>query len=247
MTTRTTPAFGGAVFLALTAGAASAGADLDAGREIFTETALPACAVCHALKDAGSEAEIGPNLDEFKPTVDQVRAAVTSGIGVMPAFAETLSKEQIETVAQYVAQVTGGADTASQPEAEGTTEETSADMETEMPGADILAAGDPEAGEKVFRKCKACHTVDEGGPNRVGPNLYGIVGAPVASVEGFGYSDALIEYGGDWTPDRLAAFLANPRKEVKGTKMGFGGLRKEEDQADVIAYLDSLAKDAAAD
>ena len=103
MTTQTTPRLGCAVFLALMAGAASAEADLDAGRKIFTETAQPACALCHALKDVGSEAEVGPNLDEFKPTVDQVRAAVTSGIGVMPAFSETLTKEEIETVSKYVA------------------------------------------------------------------------------------------------------------------------------------------------
>ena len=66
----------------------------------------------------------------------------------------------------------------------------------------------------------------------------------MAAVDGFRYSDALVGYGGDWTPDRLAAFLANPRKEVRGTKMGFSGLLKAQDQADVIAYLDSLTDTA---
>ncbi|MBQ0749785.1 MAG: c-type cytochrome [Roseovarius sp.] len=244
MTTRTTPRLGGAVFLALMAGAASAEADLDAGRKIFTETAQPACALCHALKDVGSEAEIGPNLDEFKPTVDQVRAAVTSGIGVMPAFSETLTKEEIETVSKYVTEVTGGPETATGTDAATEATDSADAEEVETPGAEILAQGDPAAGEKTFRKCKACHTVDEGGSNRVGPNLYGIVGAPVAAVDGFRYSDALVGYGGDWTPDRLAAFLANPRKEVRGTKMGFSGLLKAQDQADVIAYLDSLTDTA---
>jgi len=240
MTNQTTPRFGGAIFFALIAGAAGADVDLEAGRTIFTETAQPACALCHALKDVGSEAEIGPNLDEFKPTLAKVRAAVTSGIGVMPAFSETLTKEEIETVSKYVAQVTGGSGNATGSEtADAPVEPTSAE-ESETPGNRILAQGDPAAGEKTFRKCKACHTVDEGGANRVGPNLYGIVGAPVAAVDGFRYSDALIEYGSDWTPDRLAAFLANPRKAVPGTKMNFAGLRKEQDQADVIAYLDSL-------
>ena len=120
MTTSTTPVLG-AAFLALAAGPALAEADLEAGRTIFTETAQPSCAVCHALSDAGSEAEIGPNLDQFKPTAAQVRAAVTSGIGVMPAFADMLTAGQIDTVAAYVAQVTGGSEGAAQPAMEGQT------------------------------------------------------------------------------------------------------------------------------
>lgn len=244
MTNRTTPRFGGAILFALIASTAGADADLEAGRMIFNETAQPACAICHSLKDAGAEAEIGPNLDEFKPTVEQVRAAVTSGIGIMPAFSESLTTEEIETVSKYVAQVTGGSGNATGSETADAPVEAASAEESETAGNKILAQGDPVAGEKTFRKCKACHTVDEGGANRVGPNLYGIVGAPVAAVDGFRYSDALVEYGGDWTPDRLAAFLANPRKAVPGTKMGFGGLRKEQDQADVIAYLDSLTDTA---
>lgn len=118
MTIRPTPHFGAAILLVMS-GAASAETDLDAGRTIFNETAQPSCAVCHALEDAGAEAEVGPNLDEFKPTVDQVRTAVTSGIGVMPAFAETLTEDQIATVSEYVAQVTGGADTAAQSDEDG--------------------------------------------------------------------------------------------------------------------------------
>ncbi|MEO9631431.1 MAG: cytochrome c, partial [Sulfitobacter sp.] len=139
MTTQTTPRLGGAVFLALMAGAASAEADLDAGRKIFTETAQPACALCHALKDVGSEAEVGPNLDEFKPTVDQVRAAVTSGIGVMPAFSETLTKEEIETVSKYVAQVTGGSENAAGSDAATEATDSADAEEVETPGAEILA------------------------------------------------------------------------------------------------------------
>ena len=192
------------------------------------------------MKDAGAEGEIGPNLDDFKPTVEQVRAAVTSGIGIMPGFAETLTDAEIGTLSTYVATVAGGSDAAANSDASAPTEDAAA-AEPEMPGAEILAQGDPAAGEKVFRKCKACHTVEEDGPSRVGPNLYGIVGASVAAVDGFRYSGALTDHGGDWTPDRLAAFLANPRKAVPGTKMSFAGLRKPEDQADVIAYLASLS------
>jgi len=240
MTPSLTPRLGGALFLALIGSAAAADASLDAGRALFNETAQPQCALCHSLKDAGAEGEIGPNLDDFKPTVEQVRAAVTSGIGIMPGFAETLTDAEIGTLSTYVATVAGGSDAAANSDASAPTEDAAA-AETDTPGAEILAQGDPAAGEKVFRKCKACHTVEEDGPNRVGPNLYGIVGASVAAVDGFRYSGALTDHGGDWTPDRLATFLANPRKAVPGTKMSFAGLRKSEDQADVIAYLASLS------
>ena len=79
-------------------------------------------------------------------------------------------------------------------------------------------ATDIEAGEKLFKRCVACHTIDKGGKNKVGPNLYGIVGAPVAANEDFKYSKAMKSYAGEWTPERLDAFLTNPRKEVKKTK-----------------------------
>ena len=98
--------------------------------------------------------------------------------------------------------------------------------------------GDAEAGEKVFRKCMACHAVGEGAQNKVGPVLNGVVGRDVASHEGFSYSDALMEKSDmQWTPENLAAFLENPRDWAPGTKMSFAGLRKEEDRNDVIAYL----------
>jgi cytochrome c len=102
------------------------------------------------------------------------------------------------------------------------------------------AEGDAEKGEKVFRKCRACHAVGEGAENKVGPQLNGIVGRDIAALDGFGYSDALIELAaekGAWTEEELAAFLEKPRSYAKGTKMSFAGLRKEDERADVIAYL----------
>ena len=102
------------------------------------------------------------------------------------------------------------------------------------------AEGDVEKGEKVFRKCRACHAVGEGAENKVGPQLNGIVGREIAALEGFGYSDALTELAvekGAWTEEELAAFLEKPRDYAKGTKMSFAGLRKEDERADVIAYL----------
>ena len=103
-----------------------------------------------------------------------------------------------------------------------------------------LAEGDAAAGEKVFRKCKACHAVGEGAQNKVGPELNGIVGQRFAAVPDFKYSDVLVamgEEGKTWTPEELDAFLTKPRDYAKGTKMSFAGLRKEEDRQDVIAYL----------
>ncbi|WP_227271956.1 c-type cytochrome [Roseobacter weihaiensis] len=103
--------------------------------------------------------------------------------------------------------------------------------------------GDAAAGEKVFRKCKACHAVGEGAENKVGPVLNGVFGGAIAAVPDFGYSDVLMELGADgktWTVEEMDAFLKKPRDYAKGTKMSFAGLRKEEDRANVIAYLASF-------
>lgn len=105
-----------------------------------------------------------------------------------------------------------------------------------------LAEGDVKKGEKVFKRCKACHKVEDG-KNGVGPHMFGIVGRDVAGVEDYKYSKAMVEYGsGDevWDADRLSRYLAKPKKEVKGTKMAFAGLKKEAQIADVIAYLETL-------
>ena len=104
----------------------------------------------------------------------------------------------------------------------------------------VLAEGDAEAGEKVFNKCKACHAVGEDAKNKSGPILNGIIGATAGAVEGFKYSKALMakaEEGLVWDEESLAAFLEKPRKYLPKTKMAFAGLKKEEDRANVIAYL----------
>ena len=101
-----------------------------------------------------------------------------------------------------------------------------------------LAAASPKNGEKVFRKCKSCHTIEQGGKNKTGPNLWGVVGREVASAEGYGrYSKAMLSHSGVWSPERLDAFLEKPKTEIKGTRMGFAGLRKAGERADLIAYM----------
>ncbi len=104
-------------------------------------------------------------------------------------------------------------------------------------------AQDLAAGEKVFKKCKACHAVGEGAKNKVGPQLNGIIGAEAAKVEGFKYSKAMMESGLVWDEATLTEYLVKPRDLVKGTKMAFAGLKKEEDITNIIAYLGSFAAD----
>lgn len=112
--------------------------------------------------------------------------------------------------------------------------------------APAFAAGDPATGEKIFNKCKVCHAVGEGAKTRVGPELNGLVGRKAASVEGFAYSEGLKDLamkGLVWSEDKLAEYLRNPKAFNSGTKMMFAGLPKDEDIADVIAYLKTFKAD----
>lgn len=103
-----------------------------------------------------------------------------------------------------------------------------------------FAEGDAVKGKKVFKKCKACHTVDQGGKNLVGPNLFGIVGAPAAQKEGYKYSAAMIDSGLTWDDATLDLYLKKPKALVKKTKMTFVGLKKDKHRDNVIAYLKTL-------
>jgi cytochrome c len=108
----------------------------------------------------------------------------------------------------------------------------------------LAQEGDATAGEKVFKKCAACHTVEPGGPNKVGPSLHDIVGRTTGTVEGFKYSDAMVKAGEEghvWTPEEISLFVENPKKAMPGTKMTFAGLKKPEERADLVAYLVSVS------
>jgi len=104
----------------------------------------------------------------------------------------------------------------------------------------IAAAGDAAKGAKIFKKCKSCHTADEGGKNKSGPNLFGVVGRAAASVEGYKYSKAMKASGLTWDAATLNSFLKKPKKFVKKTKMSFAGIKKEKQRADLIAYLETM-------
>ncbi len=111
---------------------------------------------------------------------------------------------------------------------------------------ELLATASVEKGQKIFKKCKACHTTDNGGKNLVGPNLWNVVGRPKGSFDGYRYSDGMKSHGGDWTFEDLNTFLTKPGKFIAKTKMSFAGLKKPADRAAIIAYLRSLS-DAPAD
>jgi cytochrome c len=105
----------------------------------------------------------------------------------------------------------------------------------------LLAKADVSRGAEITKQCSSCHTFTKGGPNGIGPNLWGVVGRPRASEPGFNYSDAMKAKGGTWTIDELNKFLNSPRGYIPGTKMTFAGLPRGNQRADVIDYLNTLS------
>jgi cytochrome c len=132
-----------------------------------------------------------------------------------------------------------GFEIAVKEEAHGGATEAAAPSE---PIEKLLQTSSVEKGAAAAKKCAACHTFEKGGPNRVGPNLFGIVERARASEAGFNYSAAMKGKGGKWTYDDLNKFIANPKGFVPGTAMGFAGIPKDSERADVIAYLNSLSE-----
>tara|TARA_E500000178_G_scaffold237818_1_gene234309 strand:- start:97 stop:636 length:540 start_codon:yes stop_codon:yes gene_type:complete len=101
----------------------------------------------------------------------------------------------------------------------------------------LMAMGDVISGEKIFKKCAACHSIVKGGKNNIGPALYNVVGRKTGVINDYKYSKALASYDKEWTFEELNGYLIKPAKWIKGTKMAFAGLRKEKDRASVIKYL----------
>tara|TARA_Y100001970_G_scaffold92764_1_gene116939 strand:+ start:1060 stop:1590 length:531 start_codon:yes stop_codon:yes gene_type:complete len=107
--------------------------------------------------------------------------------------------------------------------------------------AALLSMGSVEHGQKVFKKCSACHSIKKGGRNNIGPALYNVLGRNMGALEDYKYSKALLAFGKEWTFDEMNSFLIKPATYIKGTKMAFAGLKKEEDRASVILYMNSNA------
>ncbi len=103
----------------------------------------------------------------------------------------------------------------------------------------LLAMGDLAHGEKVFKKCTACHQIAANGKNMIGPNLWGVIGRTAGSVSDYKYSKAMVAYGKEWSFEEMNSYLIKPQAYVKGTKMAFAGLRKEKDRASVILFMNS--------
>tara|TARA_B100001250_G_C19502744_1_gene658119 strand:+ start:67 stop:609 length:543 start_codon:yes stop_codon:yes gene_type:complete len=101
----------------------------------------------------------------------------------------------------------------------------------------LMVLGDVATGEKIFKRCAACHSIEKGGANKIGPALYNVVGRKVGGVGEYKYSKALMNYKKNWTFEELNGFLLKPAKWIKGTKMAYAGLRKESERASVIKYL----------
>ena len=103
----------------------------------------------------------------------------------------------------------------------------------------LLAMGDLAHGEKVFKKCSACHMIAAGGKNMIGPNLWNVIGRTAGSVSDYKYSKAMVAYAKEWSFEEMNSYLIKPQAYIKGTKMAFAGLRKEKDRASVILYMNS--------
>jgi cytochrome c len=115
----------------------------------------------------------------------------------------------------------------------------------EQPITTLLASASADRGLAAAKKCESCHTFQKGAANKVGPNLWGVLGRAVASHEGFNYSAALKAKGGNWTIDQLNAFITNPKGAVPGTSMAFAGVSRQSERADIIVYLNSLSDNPA--
>jgi cytochrome c len=120
-------------------------------------------------------------------------------------------------------------------------EEAGPDKVADVPIATLLPTADPAKGAEVFKKCAACHTIEQGGANGIGPNLYATLGEPIGQGKGgFAFSDALKGVGGNWDFDKMNAWLTSPRKFANGTKMTFAGLPNPQDRANVLVYINSM-------
>lgn len=187
-----------------------------------------------ATADLGFRAFKGSHLMEMNKIFAAVLLAgiVAMGTGFLAEL--LLYPEELETAAYSI---DTGAEAAEAP----------AEEEESLPPIEpLLASADVGAGQDATRACAACHSFEEGGPNKVGPNLWNVVGGPIAHLDNFNYSGTLQEMhdeGDEWTFEALNGFLAAPRDWAPGTTMSYAGVRNEQDRANIIAYMNSMSPD----
>ncbi|MCR9129813.1 MAG: cytochrome c family protein [Alphaproteobacteria bacterium] len=205
---------------------------------LIASAALAACG--GGGEDSGDTSAADTSADS---AVEQTAAAAEDTADTAVDAAEDTATDMADAASDAADDMAGAAEDAAENMAGA-----AQDAADEAMGADESAAGseegftiagltgDPEAGRRVFARCRSCHVLEEG-VNRVGPSLYGIFGRETGSVEGFRYSDANASAGITWTGETMFEYLENPREYIPGTIMAFPGLRSEQDRADVIAYI----------
>ena len=152
-------------------------------------------------------------------------ALLVIGIGKLSSIVFHVEKPRVPGYVVEVSQVASGSDAETKI------------VEEKVDISALMAMGDAVSGEKIFKKCAACHSIIQGGKNKIGPALYNVMGRKVGGIGDYKYSKALVAYEKEWTFEELNGFLIKPAKWIKGTKMAYAGLRKEEDRASVIKYL----------
>ena len=155
-------------------------------------------------------------------------AAMLAFVGLTEISHGVVSMDKLETPA-YAIEVA---------EEEGGAEEEVVSVAT------IMASADAAGGKKVFNSCKGCHAAESGGAAKTGPNLWGVMGRDIASADGFGYSAALTEKDGAWDWEAMNAFLTNPKAYAKGTAMKYNGVKKDQDRANLMAWLNEQSDSA---
>jgi len=157
-------------------------------------------------------------------------ALIIIGIGKL---ADVLFYNEKPKISAYKVEGVGQDDSSKEASAKTSKVEEVVDIKT------LLAMGDLAHGEKVFKKCAACHMIVADGKNKIGPNLWGVIGRKAGSIGDYNYSKAMVAYAKEWNFEEMNSYLIKPQAYIKGTKMAFAGLRKEKDRASVILYMNS--------
>lgn len=164
-------------------------------------------------------------------------------VSVVLALVLIIGINKLSDVVYYVEKPEKPAYSVTETSSETLVETVSSESQDLQPGdiKTLLALGSAENGMKVFKKCAACHSIAKDGKNKIGPALWGVIGRKTGSISDYKYSKALLAYGKEWSFEEMNGFLIKPKDWIKGTKMAYAGLKKEEERASVILYLNSMS------